>query len=82
MVGAICEELQQGKEEGEEEEAGEDEEAAVEHPEQVLHFERLLHQSLPSQEDLGQGGENGGGWGEEDLEGSHLLTSIEEMNVD
>ena len=82
MVGAICEELYQGEEDGEEEEAGEDEEAAVEHPEQVLHLERLLHQPLPSQEDLGQGGEKGGGWWEEDLEGFPLLTSIEEVNVE
>ena len=82
MVRAICEQLDQGEEEGEEEEAGEDQEAPVEHPEQVFHFERLLHQPLPSQEDSGQGGENRRGGREEDLEGFSLLTSIEEMNVE
>ena len=82
MVGAIGEQLHQGKEEGEEEEAGKDEEAPVEHPEQVFHFERLLLQPLPGQEDSGQGGENGRGGGEEDLEGCPLLTSIEEVDVE
>ena len=81
MVGAVCEQLHQGEEEGEEEETGEDEEAPVEHREQVVCFELLLLQPLPSQEDSGQGGENGRGGGEKDLEGCPLLTSTEEVEV-
>ena len=83
-MGAVCEQLEQGEEEAEEEEAGEDEEAPVEHPEQVLHLEWfLLPQPLLGQEDSGQGRENGGGGGEENLEGCSLqFTSIEEVEVE
>ena len=60
VLGAICEQLHQGKEEGEEEEAGEEEQAPVENTKQVLLLELgLLHQPLTSEENSGQGGENG-----------------------
>ena len=61
MPGAEGEELEQGEKEGEEEEAGEEEQAPVENTKQVLLLELgLLHQPLTSEENSGQGGENGG----------------------